>query len=102
MGKVSKIIDYLEHPKVVGEIKGLNANKVDFDPYTLGDMVNDLTDNMLYKLLEKVGVVCEQWKALRLAPNNDIGTIARYQECMQWIEKRLDSGLVKPNPQEYK
>lgn len=94
MGKVEKIIDYLENPKVVGRIESLDADRVEFDPYILGDMVDDLGKNLLFKLLEKVESVCQQWKALRVAPNNDIGTIARYQECKLWIEKRIKEGKL--------
>lgn len=89
MKKVDKIINYLERPKVIGRIESLNANKVEFDPYVLGDMVNELSPRLLNDLLEKVETVCQHWNGLRVAPNNDIGIIARYQECKLWIEKRL-------------
>lgn len=91
MKKVEKIIDYLENPKVVGEIKSLNANEVEFDTDKLQEMIKSLSKKDLVELAGKVETVCSQWSALRVAPGNDIGTIARYQETRLYIEDEFKS-----------
>ena len=94
MGKVEQIIKYLRNPKVVGEFHGSTLDgmlKVDFSTDTLRDMIEALSEKELNKLLEDVGTVCAQWSALRVAPNNDIGTVARYQEANLIIEALVAS-----------
>lgn len=81
---VRTIIDYLEHPKTIGEFHGSTLDgmlEVDFSSDKLEQMIHALSPSELSKLMGKVTVVCAQWSALKVAPDNDIGTIARYQEA---------------------
>lgn len=83
---VAKVIDYLENPKVIGKAGNL-GDLVDYKTRTLTEMIYKLTAKQLSQLLERVVTVCAQWNSLRVAPNNSIGTIARYQEANLIIGK---------------
>lgn len=92
--KTSKIIDYLRNPKVIGQFTGSTLdgfNEVEFDTDKLQEMIDDLSQKELNELVEEVGTVCAQWSALRIASNNDIGTVARYQEADLIIGKNLSA-----------
>ena len=87
--KVENIIDYLENPPVVGRIESLDADRVEFDTDKLKEMISALSKKDLVELTGKVEIVCAYWSALRVAPGNDIGTIARYQETKLMIEQKF-------------
>lgn len=96
---VQAIVSYLENPKVIGEFHGSTLDgmlEVEFSEDKLEQMIHALTQNELAKLIEKVGVVCAQWTALHVAPNNDIGTVARYQTANLIIGTRV-SDLASTN-----
>ena len=87
--KLATVVQYLEHPKVIKEFHGSTLDGmlvVDFDTHKLEDMIKGLSKDEWAELLEKVTVVCAQWSGMRVAPNNDIGTIARYQEARLILE----------------
>jgi hypothetical protein len=78
---IKDIISYLIKPPMVAD-----GSRYDFEEGHLKKMVEKLSKKDKYKLLGNVDVVCIQWNSLRLAPNNDIGIIARYQTCKQILE----------------
>lgn len=89
---ITEIVAYLEHPKVVRELTGdfEGMSEVEYDGEKLREMIYALSDAGLSKLIERVTTVCSQWSALRVAPNNDIGTVARYQEADLIIQQRVN------------
>jgi|WetSurMetagenome_2_1015567.scaffolds.fasta_scaffold2236485_1 hypothetical protein len=86
---MKKIIDYLENPRVIEEYSFYGMNRVDFEQDKLKEMIIKLNKKAKLNLLNKVVRVCEMWNSLRVAPKNDIGTIARYQIARQILEADL-------------
>jgi len=97
---VSEVVAYLEHPKVVGEFHGSTLDgmlEVEFSEDKLEQMIHALSQSELSKLMEKVTLVCQHWTTLRVAPGNDIGTMARYQTA-NLIIGTLVNDLVATDP----
>lgn len=85
------IIEYLKNPPENWKRFVINWTdywaKVDFEENTLSDMINRLPKSKLDKLINEVETVCIQWSTMKVAPNNDIGTIARFQLCKKLLNK---------------
>jgi hypothetical protein len=82
--KEKRIKNYLIRPPLTQD-----KSRYDFNEDKLKKMLIDLSKDSKYKLLGEVDTVCIQWSSLRIAPNNDIGVVARYQECKQILENLL-------------
>ena len=84
---VKKVIEYIEHPPLTGQSSPF-GNVVDYDSDKLRDMIDGLSNGDLSKLIEKVTTVTTQWNSLKVAPNNDMGIVARYQEAKYFLEDK--------------
>ena len=67
-----------------------DGSRYDFEDDYLKKMVEKLSKKYKFELLGEVDVVCIQWNTLRVAPNNDIGLIARYQTCREILKTLLN------------